>query len=160
EQVADATLALLSALMAKSLLRRAETGRYDLHELIRQYAAAQLHSDPQEEVRTRTRFSDYYAWRLAGWEAQLKSPRQRQTSEEMAVEIDNLRQAWDWLIGQQQIGQMLRSLHSLWQFYDLYGWFQEGAALFGQGAAAFQTPYIAGVVPVLAQLMARQGWFY
>jgi hypothetical protein len=72
EQVADATLTLLSALVAKSLLRRAETGRYNLHELIRQYAAAQLHSDSQEQARTRTRFSDYYAARLAHWERQLE----------------------------------------------------------------------------------------
>ena len=158
-QVADATLTLLSTLVAKSLLHRAETGRYDLHELIRQYAAAQLRADPQAEARTRTRFGDYYASRLVHWEGQLKSRKQRETLEEMGIEIDNLRQAWDWLIAHQQIGQMLQSLHTLWQFYDLRGWFQEGAALFGQAVSSFQTANAAHVAPALGQFMARQGWF-
>ena len=43
ETVAGSGLPLLSALAAKSLLRRASSGRYHLHELIRQYAVARLH---------------------------------------------------------------------------------------------------------------------
>ena len=39
EQVAGATLYVLSALMTKSLIHRSGEGRYDLHELIRQFAA-------------------------------------------------------------------------------------------------------------------------
>src|SRR5687767_9259248 len=42
EQVTGATLPVLSALVTKSLIRRSGTGRYDLHELIRQYALKQL----------------------------------------------------------------------------------------------------------------------
>jgi predicted ATPase len=39
EQVAEATLSVLSTLVTKSLIRRNGDGRYDLHELIRQFAA-------------------------------------------------------------------------------------------------------------------------
>jgi predicted ATPase/DNA-binding XRE family transcriptional regulator len=49
EAVADATLLLLAALVDKSLLRRNETGRYELHELIRQYAEEQLHEFGETE---------------------------------------------------------------------------------------------------------------
>src|SRR6266545_4062733 len=42
EQVAGATSSLLAALVDKSLLRRNGAGRYDLHELVRQYAGEQL----------------------------------------------------------------------------------------------------------------------
>jgi predicted ATPase/DNA-binding XRE family transcriptional regulator len=160
EHVAGATLALLSALVAKSMLRRAEAGRYDVHELIRQYSAAQLQADPQEEARTRTRFSDYYASRFAYWERQLKSSKQHETSEEIDSEIDNLRQAWDWLVADQQIASILQSLHTLWQFYDLRGWFQEAAALFEQAAAALQSSNSDGAATAVGQLIARQGWFY
>src|SRR5262245_167678 len=38
EEVGSASLALLSALVAKSLLRRTAQGRYDLHEVLHQYA--------------------------------------------------------------------------------------------------------------------------
>ena len=43
--VAGATLPLLVALIDKSLLRHTPTGRYEMHELLRQYAEAQLDLD-------------------------------------------------------------------------------------------------------------------
>jgi len=110
EHVAGATLTLLAALVAKSMLRRAETGHYDMHELIRQYAAAQLQANPQEEARTRTRFSDYHAARFVHWEWQLKSRSQHETLEDMGREIDNLRQAWEWLVAQQQLDRLRRQI--------------------------------------------------
>jgi predicted ATPase len=48
EHVASATLAVLSSLIAKSLLRRTEAGRYDLHELVRQYAQEHLRAAGEE----------------------------------------------------------------------------------------------------------------
>src|SRR5206468_327749 len=82
-----------------------------------------------------------------------------ETTEEMSGEIDNLRQAWDWLVADRQLAQMLQSLHTLWQFYDLRGWFQEGAAMFGQAASSLQTSNSGGAATALGQLTARQGWF-
>jgi predicted ATPase len=48
--VAGATLEVLLALVAKSLLRRGAGGRYDLHELIRQDAGERLHLSGDEEA--------------------------------------------------------------------------------------------------------------
>src|SRR3954469_17290896 len=45
-----ADLRLLSELVAKSLLRRPDFGRFELHELLRQYAAEQLRLSPAEEA--------------------------------------------------------------------------------------------------------------
>ena len=59
EAVAEATLPLLSALIDKSLLRRTAANRYDLHELVRQYAEAKLQDIPQEFETTRDRHSAY-----------------------------------------------------------------------------------------------------
>ena len=42
EAVAGASLLSLAALMAKSLAVRTDNGRYDLHEMVRQYAAEKL----------------------------------------------------------------------------------------------------------------------
>jgi predicted ATPase/DNA-binding XRE family transcriptional regulator len=42
EQVAGATLSILSSLVTKSIIRRGSNDRYDLHEVIRQYAHEQL----------------------------------------------------------------------------------------------------------------------
>ena len=40
--MAGASPTLLSALIEKSLLRRGVTGRYDMHEVVRQYASEKL----------------------------------------------------------------------------------------------------------------------
>jgi predicted ATPase len=45
EQVAGATLITLAILVEKSLLRVTESGRYQLHELLRQFAGAKLAAD-------------------------------------------------------------------------------------------------------------------
>jgi predicted ATPase/DNA-binding XRE family transcriptional regulator len=60
EEVAGASLALLAALVAKSLLRRTTAGRYDPHELVRQYAHDHLRADEREEAEARNRHSRYY----------------------------------------------------------------------------------------------------
>ena len=48
EQITEATLALLSSLVDKALLRRTANGRYELHELIRQFAEARLQTHPPQ----------------------------------------------------------------------------------------------------------------
>ena len=59
EQVAGATLAILAALVDKSLVRVAATGRYDLHELLRQYTADKL-LDAHEVEAIIQRHVDYF----------------------------------------------------------------------------------------------------
>ncbi len=58
-EIAGASLNLLASLNAKSLVRRAESGRYDLHEVIRQYALSHLNDDPCCPG-TNERYCDYY----------------------------------------------------------------------------------------------------
>ena len=57
-EVSGAGLALLSALVDKSLLRCTPGGRYELHELLRQYAGEKL--TPAESVCERDRHCRYF----------------------------------------------------------------------------------------------------
>ncbi|HRW05384.1 MAG TPA: hypothetical protein P5121_09835 [Caldilineaceae bacterium] len=50
--MAQATLPRLTALLDKSLVQRVGDNRYDLHELVRQYAAAQLAATEQRAAAT------------------------------------------------------------------------------------------------------------
>src|SRR4029077_2933710 len=59
QSVADADLMLLRRLVDKSLVRAGENGRYDLHDLIRQYAARKL-NESGTESETRQRHFDAY----------------------------------------------------------------------------------------------------
>jgi predicted ATPase/class 3 adenylate cyclase len=138
EQVAGATLPRLLALASKSLLRRTAGDRYDLHELIRHYTAAQLARDPQAKAATHDRHSSYYATLLQRWEAPMKSASQQAAVAEVSLEIDNMRLAWQWAALHRKTADMRRSLQTIYWFYELRSWFQEGIAVFGQAAAALQ----------------------
>jgi non-specific serine/threonine protein kinase len=60
EQVTGATLPVLSSLVDKALLRRTNLGRYELHELIRQFAEAQLQTEPAAVEQAQQRHRDYF----------------------------------------------------------------------------------------------------
>ena len=98
EEICGANLVILSSLKDKSLLRRTERERFDLHELIHQYASSRLEEDPDEAERLKDKHAKYFALRLSEWEKALKSSKQTETLSEMADEIDNLRQAWKRMI--------------------------------------------------------------
>ena len=98
EDVAGASLPLLMALISKSLVHREESGRYGLHEVIRQYALAHLSDDAQGEAM-RDRHSDFYLSLLRDRESDLKGAAQRVALNELKREIDNVRGAWGWAAG-------------------------------------------------------------
>ena len=58
--VADADLRELPELVSKSLVRRADFGRFELHELLRQYAAERLAAEIAELAEARERHARLY----------------------------------------------------------------------------------------------------
>ncbi|HSR31205.1 MAG TPA: protein kinase [Anaerolineae bacterium] len=135
-QVADATLHELRSLVDKSLLGRDPAGRYRIHELLRQYAADKLRraEEPAEEDSIRDAHATYYAGFLASRDALLRGKEQRQVLDEIRVEVDNIRTAWDWAITQGRIEEIERSLATLARFCRIRGWYREGEALFSRAA--------------------------
>ncbi|MBE2220816.1 MAG: tetratricopeptide repeat protein [Anaerolineae bacterium] len=97
EQVADANLLELSGLLDKSLVRRLSNGRYDSHELLRQYAATQLETLPTHTA-AHTRFAAYYVTLAETAVAYLTSPDQQTWLDTLDNEYDNLRAALNWSV--------------------------------------------------------------
>jgi tetratricopeptide (TPR) repeat protein len=160
EAVADATLPLLTALVDKSLLRRSGTGRYDIHELVRQYAAARLEADPDEHDAVRDRHSAFYLTLVERREKALKRARQRAVLDELVTELDNIRPAWDWAVRHARADDLRRALRGLSWFYELRCWFAEGEAIAARAAAALRAAArSADHRLVLAQIITFEGWF-
>lgn len=134
EQITDASLPLLSMLKTKSWLQRQSFGRFYLHELVRQYAAEKLQADAEEEFRTRVHFSNYYAVQMEKWEDKIKSPQSVEVLAEMGNEIDNIRQAWVWMVLLGQPANISRSHFSLYWFHEMHGLYQQGITLFDHAA--------------------------
>ncbi len=99
QEVSGASLKTLMTLVNKSLLRRDPSGRYDVHELLRQYAEARLHGNAAAEADTRNRHSTFYTTLLA-----LQNPHTVELNKVglgiIESEIDNVWVALDWAIAQ------------------------------------------------------------
>ena len=159
--VAGASLSLLSALIDKSLLHADETGRFSIHELLRQYAQERLERDAEAALHARDAHSAYFAGFLAQREAAIAGSGQRSALQEVAAELDNIRAAWVWAT-ERLHGDLLRQAVSTLSVYcDIQGRYQEGVDLCEQaigrllGAEGGSEQGAA-----LAVLLAAVGWLY
>jgi predicted ATPase/transcriptional regulator with XRE-family HTH domain len=125
EQVASATLPVLASLNAKSLVRRAENGRFDLHEVIRQYASAHLDEHPQRMEICR-RHCKYYLKMAQERARSLKSSTQQEALRQLADEIDNIRAAWVWAIEQGEFELLGKAARGFGWYYEIAGLYREG----------------------------------
>ena len=116
-QVSGVSLRGLLDLVNKSLLDRTPSGRYEMHELLRQYAAEKLDRSPDGGKGARNRFCAHYCAQLQQWEAELKCDRQVAALAEMDEEIGNARAAWEWAAERGMVEQLARGTMGLWLFY-------------------------------------------
>jgi predicted ATPase/DNA-binding CsgD family transcriptional regulator len=96
--VAGATLQDLAALIRASLVRHdPDAGRYDLHPLVRERAAARLEGW-HETATTRASHRDHYTSYVSGWADAMagrrEPPGQREAIEAIEREYGNIREAW------------------------------------------------------------------
>ncbi len=161
EQVAGASLPILSALVDKSLLRRAERGRYDLHEVVRQYALAHLADEAQGETATRDRHCDFYLALLRDQEAALKSAAQGEAMRVLAAEIDNIRAVWAWAVRREKFASLGPALRSFGLLCDVRGWLDGGIEQLDMIVQVLRAKATAEEwQKVLGQALAQQGLLF
>jgi len=129
EPVARATLPILSSLLNKSLIRRGENNRYDIHELVRQFANTRMHEYAQDELSTQDRHCEYFTNLLQKIEPRLKDSEQNEALAILSTELDNLRLAWDWAVNQKKLAELRAAARCVQWFFDLRGWLREGAGM-------------------------------
>jgi predicted ATPase/DNA-binding SARP family transcriptional activator len=156
EKVTGASLHTLLALVGKSFLTRTPAGRYEVHELLRQYAEEKLDRVPSAGEAARDRHSAYYTAALQRWEAGLKGPRQRAAMAEMGAEIENARAAWDWAAERRQVERLGQALEGLSEFYWAHWRLYEGEAAC-RTAAEQLAAMTSGDGPVLPVPSATEG---
>lgn len=129
EYVAGVSLPLLSSLANKSLLRRSPSGRFEIHEILRQYGALKLSENPTAAENADRAHFEFFMDFLRKKETVLKTNKQKETLVELELELANVRKAWDYAINQApEVEQGAAA--ALWYFYDTRGWFQEGEDVF------------------------------
>jgi len=141
EQVAETTLSALSTLVTKSLIRRSGAGRYDLHELIRQFAAEQFADRLKEQKTTQARHGKYYLTFFSQADGRLRSSAQQEALAELTTEMDNFRTAWEWAVTHGEFALIEQTLRAFAMLYDTRGWFQEGIDILGRPVDALETSH-------------------
>jgi predicted ATPase/DNA-binding CsgD family transcriptional regulator len=161
EQVAGASLWMLAALVDKSLLQRHANGRYDFHELLRQFAEEMLDAVPEEHIATHNRHCAYYADLLNAQWQDLQGSKPKEALATIENEIKNVRRAWQWAVEHKRAAEIEKAADSLWFFYDTRSWYLEGEEAFALAVKALDTPAQAAGTPekslVYAKVLAEQG---
>lgn len=164
--VADATLPILSSLIDKSLLRWEPSekgtfyGRYQIHELLRQFAAEKLSAQGQEVEDVQQRHGAYCARFLHERLEDLLGERQQEAIDEINAELQNVRAAWQFLIARADLANLEQAAMPLLSFY----WFQsrilEGKRAFQQAVTKLQQmPATRLRDRVLASTQTNLAWF-
>ncbi|HUF01839.1 MAG TPA: AAA family ATPase [Gaiellaceae bacterium] len=129
--VAGAGLSELHGLVSKSLVRRAGLGRFELHELLRQYAGERLEAEQAELVDARESHARFYLGMVAARAEALVGPHMMEARDELRVEVDNLRAAAEWAVVHWSDDDARAVFASLQAFFWAHGW-HEGAETFAQ----------------------------
>jgi predicted ATPase/DNA-binding SARP family transcriptional activator len=107
----------LRKMVGKSLLARSAGGRFELHELLRQYAAEKLAQDKQDEMEARSLHSAYYCSIMHAWGHSIHT-RQQQVDKmvELNADLENALAAWNWAVEQQQIENLDQACEAFFLF--------------------------------------------
>ncbi|MBK8138577.1 MAG: hypothetical protein IPK52_22665 [Chloroflexi bacterium] len=93
QAVTGASVATLASLVDRALLWRSpQTGRYDIHELLRQYAEGELEKSGEGEA-ARQAHQDYYASLTAKWGEAIMHGRQLEAFAILDSDFENVRRA-------------------------------------------------------------------
>jgi predicted ATPase/DNA-binding SARP family transcriptional activator len=125
-EVAMASPLALAALTDKALLRRDRSGRYAIHELLRQFAARKLAEDEAEQAATMLRFCRFCMRLLEERNRDLQGPHQSLALAELEAEFDNLWNAWAWAVAARRLDELAAGLDGFYRVCELRGWYTDG----------------------------------
>jgi predicted ATPase/Tfp pilus assembly protein PilF len=155
--VAGAPLRLLLTLTDKSLLQRVDQERFAVPKVLRNYARQKFEADLDagEKESIYARHCDYYCRALEEREGDLWNDNQADTLASISIDLENVRQAWQWAISQGDIESLSRSLETVYRYYQTRSLFQEGERLLSQ-VVAMASEQAEGRL-LLGRTLSRQG---
>lgn len=166
EQVTDASLISIISLVDKSLLYRDRTGRYQIHELLRQYAAEKLSETSEYAEKVLNSYCDYYAVFVSERLQQLKGGEQDIALYELSEEMANIRLGLQHALDYRRIENLEKYLRDLYLFFFMRSQFRDGLDLFSMLVsqiaewAEIKHEIQLEYKQVYALALAYQGFFY
>jgi predicted ATPase/DNA-binding CsgD family transcriptional regulator len=118
EAITGANPRQLQALVNKALLTRNAQGRYDIHELLRQYADEQLQASGDYKA-TQIAHLQHYAEMMQTLEAHLQDRRQVDAIQQIDTDFENVRLAWLIALAHEQYDALYGMAEAL-SMYEAY----------------------------------------
>jgi predicted ATPase/DNA-binding SARP family transcriptional activator len=159
QEITGATLRDLKSLVDKSLLHRVLNGRYEIHEMTREYAAEKLCRNPELWESVYSRHSAYYNNAVRGWGDDLKSTRQLSALKEMDLEIDNARVAWSWAVEGCRADLLDMSIEGFRHYFAIRRHLNQAERAFRQAVECFDLESSRDELRVYARLISMQAHF-
>jgi predicted ATPase/DNA-binding SARP family transcriptional activator len=129
QAVAGVQVRTLRTLVNKSFLSRSPDGRYQVHELLRQYAQEYLEASTQFRNINR-KHCNYFLETLQDLETNLRGADQLDAVEKIEADMENVRAAWNWAVQCKIAPEIGRAAESLYLYFVCRNRYQEGAEIF------------------------------
>jgi predicted ATPase/transcriptional regulator with XRE-family HTH domain len=169
EAVTGASLALLSALVDKSLLHAHWSGRYEVHETLRQYAAEKLEAMAGESDQAHDRHCGYYLALLQHTSQDELVGRMKDVLAQIDADLENVRTAWSWAVAHDKLEELGRSIYGIHRFYQTRSLFREGLDVLGNAvkglsgtseSAAPDAGRATQRAAIIGYALTLLGWYY
>lgn len=160
QQVSGASLQELVTLANKSFLNHdPDSGRLEIHELLRQYAHEKLEADAQLSLNAQESHAKYFAEFMHERWQYLKDRRQMVALDEIQADIENVRAAWRYYQDQSNSKQMWKFVYTFWFIYWVRGWHLGGMELFAEAAGVLVDQQSEGSQALRASALSFQTYF-
>ena len=122
QAISCASVKTLLDLTHKSWIQRLSNGRYQIHELLRQFAFEKLEGEQATFGLVMKQYSNYYAAYAARCWEDMKGANQPRAFSGMEREFDNIHVAWSWLVSQKEMETAIQNmLPILFHYAELRG---------------------------------------
>ncbi|MEM7538068.1 MAG: tetratricopeptide repeat protein [Chloroflexota bacterium] len=149
-KVANAFISHLRQLHSQSFIVQTVQGRYQVHELLRQFGMEKLCEQTRDTAFNRSladnfnrnpvreRHMQYYLDWLGTQTQAIRGSQSKKIMTTIRPELNNIRTAWQYGLGQVSLSYLAQSSHSLFYIYDILSLTQEALDIFTQSAQHLQ----------------------
>lgn len=163
QAVTKADIHLLKRLVDKTMLHPAQAGRFELHELLRQYTRHKLDLAPAFETTLNESYVIYYASALKQLALDLQGSNQLTAVHSFSPDLPDALAAWDCMVEQDETNLLEQALDGLCGVLRWYNRYSEGAAVCQRVVNRLATGLVdqkdAGTIRLFVKSTAWQAYF-
>jgi predicted ATPase/DNA-binding CsgD family transcriptional regulator len=157
-EIADASIASLSTLVDRSLIRQMVGGRYQVHEVLRQFAAAKLGESSDDERATHLRHMTYYTGLLRDRSLPLFGAKHQDAASSVREELDNLLSAFNRALEENDYEAIALSYHAIGNYFEVTSLYAEGYDALSRAMTVVRQSPSEHERVLLARILVDLGW--